>query len=198
MIFAFLPRPSETSLYCEKMTETIKSTGPVKPRAIWRALTPSDLEQLIHVANELHPDLPERDEVFLERIKLFPSGCLALVESGTDKLCGYLISHPIRQRQPPSLNSLLGEIAPGADQYYIHDLAILPEFRRSGLAQECIERVFGIAKRFSTTCLVSVYGTSSFWARFGFIPVTMDEDLKQKLLDYGEGAVYLEGKNEGH
>ena len=51
------------------------------------------------------------------------------------------MSHFIRNRQPPALDSLLGEIAPDAGQYYIHDLAIRPEFRGRDITTDCILRL---------------------------------------------------------
>jgi ribosomal protein S18 acetylase RimI-like enzyme len=196
-----LPQSTLTSTpACYDMEEAkeakVEAKRPAKAKAAWRNLSVNDIESLVRVADEIHPDLPESDEVFAERVKLFPEGCLALVEGEGDELCGYVISHPIRRRQPPALNSVLGEIAPDADQYYIHDLAILPKFRGYGLAQECLNKLFAIAKRFPTTCLVSVYGTGPFWGRFGFVPEEIDEVLEKKLLGYGDDAEYLERKNE--
>jgi hypothetical protein len=96
--------------------------------ATWRPLTPEDVSSLLLVASQIHPDLSERFEVFAERVKLFPKGCLALTDRNTKALVGYAISHPIRHRQPPALDILLGEIDRDANQYYIHDLAILPDY----------------------------------------------------------------------
>lgn len=198
------PQPTLTSSFaCYDMEEAketkeakLEVKRPDKANAAWRNLSVNDIESLARVADEIHPDLPEGNEIFAERVRLFPAGCLALVEGDGDELCGYVISHPIHRRQPPALNSLLGEIAPDSDQYYIHDLAILPKFRGYGLAQDCINKLFAIAKRFPTTCLVSVYGTGQFWGRFGLVPEEIDEVLEKKLLDYGDDAVYLERKNE--
>ncbi|KAL8990147.1 MAG: hypothetical protein Q9177_001120 [Variospora cf. flavescens] len=168
-----------------------------KAKLAWRQMSGNDIESLVRVAHLIHPGLPESDGVFAERVKLFPEGCLALVEGERDELYGYAISHPIRRRQPPALDSFLRAIASDADQYYIHDLAILPEARGRGLAQECINKLFGIAQRYPTTSLVSVYDTAPFWGRFRFVPEEIDEGLKMKLLDYGDDATYLERKNEG-
>ena len=183
--------------------QTAKETNmevktPAKGRPAWRKLSLNDMENLVRVANIIHPDLPESIEVFSERVKLFPEGCLALVANygGREELCGYVISHPIIRRRPPPLNSLLGEISPAADQYYIHDLAIMPNARGLGLAQVCMDEISTIAARFSTTCLVSVYGSASFWGRFGFAPGGTDYVLEQKLRDYGDDAIYLERSNE--
>jgi GNAT superfamily N-acetyltransferase len=168
----------------------------IRDKEVWIELSENRIESLIQVAEKVHPDLPESDEVFTERVKLFPEGCFALVQEETKELCGYVISHPIRYRQPPALNCLLGEIATDASQYYIHDLAILPKSRGSGLAQQCIEKIFAAARRFPTTSLVSVYGTAPFWGRYGFVPAEIDDALKKKLLEYGDDAIYLERKNE--
>ncbi|KAI1421582.1 hypothetical protein F5Y12DRAFT_696952 [Xylaria sp. FL1777] len=159
--------------------------------AVWRQLAVSDIAALMRVADAIHTELPESDSVFAERVKLFPDGCLALVENG--ELCGYAISHPIRPRQPPLLDSLLGEISPEADQYYIHDVCVLPRLRGRGLAAQGINKLLAIAERYPSACLVSVYGTSPFWARYGFLPPdSIDEALSAKVRGYGDDAAYLE------
>ncbi|MDI1492620.1 MAG: hypothetical protein OHK93_004402 [Ramalina farinacea] len=180
------------------MDETkLEKTSTVQDKAIWRALSVSGVKSVASVADSIHPDLPERDEVFAERIQLFPEGCLGLSESTSNDLCGYVISHPIRRLQPPALNSLLGEIASDANQYYIHDLAILPKVRGHGSARECMDKLSAIARRYPTTCLISVYGTEQFWSRFGFSPVQINDVLEKKLREYGDDAICLERKNEG-
>lgn len=168
----------------------------IRAKASWHRLSVDNIKSLACVADQIHPGLPESEEVFAERIKLFPEGCLGLLEDNCDELYGYVISHPIKRLQPPALNSMLGELASDADQYYIHDLAILPKFRGRGLAEECINHLFTIAKRRPTTCLISVYGTERFWSRFGFLPVKIDAVLEAKLREYGDDAIYLERKNE--
>ncbi|RYC58919.1 hypothetical protein CHU98_g7282 [Xylaria longipes] len=163
--------------------------------AIWRPLTPHDIVGLVHVANIVHTELQERDSVFAERARLFPEGCLVLEEEA--RICGYAISHPIRHRQPPTLDSFLGEIALEADQFYIHDVCILPELRGTGHAFDALDRLLATAERYPTTCLVSVYGTAPFWARFGFRPLdAIDHTLSEKMRGYGDDAVYLERRND--
>ncbi|SPN99493.1 related to Acid phosphatase [Cephalotrichum gorgonifer] len=162
--------------------------------ATWGQMSAGDIAGLVDVANGIHPDLPESDYVFAERLKLFPEGCKILKQG--DEVCGYAISHPICYHHPPALDSLLGEIAPDADQYYIHDIAILPRFRRRGLAGKCISTLLTVARRYPTTCLVSVYETVPFWARFGFVAEPVDEVLLEKLREYGEDAKYLTRSND--
>ncbi|KAK3313630.1 hypothetical protein B0H66DRAFT_566658 [Apodospora peruviana] len=59
--------------------------------AAWRRMTVDDIPDLLRVADAVHPDLPESDYVFTERVQLFPDGCFML--SGRDKIYGYAISH---------------------------------------------------------------------------------------------------------
>ena len=157
--------------------------------ATWRPMTDSDITALMAIADEIHRDLPEAEAVFRERLHLFPEGCLVLVEH--DSVGGYAVSFPIRRGRPPALDAMLGEIPHDADQYYLHDLAILPRFRGRGAAAEGIGKVMEVAKRYPTTCLVSVYGTVPFWERFGFAPEPVDAAMEEKLRGYGEGATYL-------
>lgn len=156
-------------------------------------MTLDDVQSVIHVANLVHPSLPESRGVFQERVKLFPAGCMVLEEDGHQQICGYAISHPIRRHHPPTLDSFLGRISPEADQYYIHDVAVLDSFRGRGLADQVVRQLLGVAEslQYETACLISVYGTSSFWGRFGFVPVLINGDMIQKLQEYGADAVYL-------
>ncbi|KAL2109344.1 hypothetical protein VUR80DRAFT_2569 [Thermomyces stellatus] len=161
--------------------------------ATWRQMSARDAPAVRRVADEIHPGLPEGDHVFAERATLFPEGCLVLAEG--DDLRGYAISHPIRRGQPPALDSLLGEVPADADQYFIHDVAILPRLRGRGLAGDCVRSLLEVARRYPTTGLISVYGTASFWARFGFAAEPLEEGLSEKLRGYGEDAVYLTRDN---
>ncbi|KAH6653259.1 hypothetical protein BKA67DRAFT_536945 [Truncatella angustata] len=160
--------------------------------ASWRQLDSSDITGVMRVADTIHAALPENEHVFAERIALFPEGCLGLVENG--EICGYAISFPIRRREPPALNGILGEIAPDADQYYVHDVCVLPMARGRGFAALGIGKLLAIAERYPSACLVSVYGTASFWGRYGFLPPSnnVSEVLLKKVRGYGDEAVYLE------
>ena len=137
----------------------VEGETPVQVKAFGRELSVKNIKSLARVAEKTHPDLPERDEVFAKRAKLCAGGCMGLIVGKSNELGGYVISHPIKYLQPPALDSLLGEIASDANQYYIHDLAILPELQGRGLARECVNKLLSIAKQYPTTCLISVYGT---------------------------------------
>ncbi|KAK4207533.1 hypothetical protein QBC37DRAFT_433327 [Rhypophila decipiens] len=168
--------------------------------ATWRQMTSDDISQLMQVADTVHPGLPESDYVFAERARLFPKGCLILSktnDNGEEQVYGYTISHPITKGQPPALDSLLGEIHEHANQYYIHDVAILKDVRSLGHAGRAVRMLLEVAEglKFTTTCIVSVYGTGPFWQRFGFQQEPVDDFLREKLIDYGDDAVYMVREN---
>ncbi|MEM9964490.1 MAG: GNAT family N-acetyltransferase, partial [Asticcacaulis sp.] len=141
---------------------------------------------LLREVRRIHTSLPERREIFAERLSLFPKGCLVLERDG--RIVGYALSHPIKRFEPPALDTLLGQIAPEADDYYIHDVAIIPE-ARGGQAERVVRHLLEIAADYESASLVSVYGTAGFWGRFGFEPVV--QDMTQKLAPYGDSAVYM-------
>ncbi|KAK0742544.1 hypothetical protein B0T21DRAFT_132640 [Apiosordaria backusii] len=156
--------------------------------AYWRSMSNNDIPAVTYVADKIHSNLPESPSVFEERVKLFPEGCLVLATE-RQEIGGYIILHPIRQRSPPALDTLLGEIPQDADQYYIHDLAILPKFQGRGFAAEGVREILEVSNSYSTTSLVSVYGTSPFWGRFGFEVRPVEARMSAKIRGYGDDAI---------
>ena len=167
----------------------------------WRQARSADLPDITEIAARIHPGLAERDEVLAEKMRLFPDGCMTLVAD--DAIVGYGLSHPWKLRQIPGLDDFLGALPADADCLYLHDVAVLPEYRGRQTAGSYIATIATIAKSASLgsaslgsaslgfLALVSVYGTNSFWARFGFRAVTPDAALRAKLASYGETAKYM-------
>ncbi|WP_191060368.1 GNAT family N-acetyltransferase [Geminicoccus harenae] len=156
--------------------------------AYWRPMQQRDLADITAVADAVHPDLLEEQDVLEERLRLFPDGCFVLEEEGA--VVGYAVAHPIRPSGPPKLNTLLGEIPADALEFYIHDVALLPHLRGSGLARQGIEKLLSVAENYASVVLISVYGTAGFWSRFGFAP--SQRVPKETLSAYGEGAIFME------
>ncbi|MDD1516350.1 MULTISPECIES: GNAT family N-acetyltransferase [Bradyrhizobium] len=156
----------------------------------WRPARASDLAAIGAIAARIHPALPERAEVLAEKMRLCPDGCGVL---DTDQgIVGYGLAHPWMQYRIPPLDGFLQELPDGADCLYVHDIAVLAEFRggvvRAYVADiEKLARTSGIA----TLALVSVYGTRPLWERMGFLAVTADAELRAKLASYGDGATYM-------
>ncbi|MDA9501054.1 GNAT family N-acetyltransferase [Bradyrhizobium sp. CCBAU 11357] len=156
----------------------------------WRPARASDLAAICAIAAHIHPALPERAEVLAEKMWLCPDGCGVL--DTDDDIVGYGLAHPWMRYRIPPLDGFLQELPDGADCLYIHDVAVLSEFRggvvRAYVADiEKLARASGIA----TLALVSVYGTRPLWERMGFRAVTADAELRAKLASYGDGATYM-------
>ncbi|MCV9940990.1 GNAT family N-acetyltransferase [Boseaceae bacterium BT-24-1] len=160
------------------------------PSPSWRAMAAADLPVVMAVAAVVHPNYPEGEAVFAERLALHPAGCLVL-ESG-EGIGGYVLSHPWRLGQAPTLDSLLGALPPDADAYYIHDLALLPGARGGGAASTCVDRLAAHARAsgFARMALVAVGNSAGFWRRQGFREAH-DEALARKLASYDDAARYL-------
>jgi predicted N-acetyltransferase YhbS len=92
------------------------------------------------------------------------------------------VSHPWALYSIPPLDQFLVALPAQADCLYIHDVAILPEYRGLRQADHLVE--------LCAMALVSVYGTDAFWARFGFRPASTP-DIVKKLKSYGPTARYM-------
>ncbi|HEY9595677.1 MAG TPA: hypothetical protein VHE79_14455 [Spirochaetia bacterium] len=75
----------------------------VERATVWLPLAPSDLVSVTAIAERIHPGLPERPEVFAEKIALFAAGCRRLVRGS--ETVGYGIAHPwMLHSVPPRLS----------------------------------------------------------------------------------------------
>lgn len=156
----------------------------------WRPAHTSDLPAITAIAASIHPALPERPEVFAEKMRLYPDGCRVLVAG--DDIAGYGLAHPWKRHQIPPLDRFLERLPDDADCLYVHDIAVLPD-RRGGVARAYMTGIAELARAsgIATLALVSVYTTRPLWERLGFRPVTADAALHVKLASYGEGATYM-------
>lgn len=156
----------------------------------WVPLVESDIDTLDKIARQIHPTLPERKEVFAEKLRLFPEGCFKLMWKG--KMVGYAISHPWKLFSIPPLDAFLQALPQDPDCIYIHDVAVLREARGRNAAGLFISKVSQVAREcgISHLACVSVYGTDVLWSRFGF-RVVMNDVIAAKLEGYGNTAKYM-------
>jgi len=156
----------------------------------WLPLSADDIDGVDQIANAIHVGLPERKEVFVEKLTLFPSGCKKLVLSG--HVVGYGISHPWKLFSIPPLDTFLVRIPDNYDCIYIHDVAIEQHARGYRASENYIELIRRVANSLSIQKLacVSVYGTDTLWSRYGFRQYA-DSSLSIKLQSYGDTAKYM-------
>lgn len=164
----------------------MKDHGFAPGKAVWLRLGEEDLGALCAAAALLHPGLPERREVFAEKLRLCPEGCRKLAAGGS--LAGYAIGHPWTLGSAPGLDAFLGGLPAAPDCFYIHDVAVLPAARGGGAAAAYVAYAAALARSrgLRALALVSVYGTAAFWARLGFAPAA-----GPGLASYGPGAAYM-------
>jgi GNAT superfamily N-acetyltransferase len=157
---------------------------------VWRPAAASDLIEMRRIAEQIHPDLHERPEVFAERLRLFPEGCFVLVRD--QQVLGYGLCHPWFLHNIPPLDQLLGSIPRSPECLLIHDVAVLPQARGRRAASRLIEITANLSRRLGIPymALVSVYDTRVLWARLGF-EVVADSTLVDKLKSYGQAARYM-------
>ena len=160
-------------------------------RLRWRPMRPLDLPGVVALAQAEHPTLPERPEVFAERLELCPRGCKVLEISG--RLSGYLVSHPWVPRDAPELDTLIGTLPAPAPVRYIHDLVVAPSHRGVGLASQAVWQIIDDARAENAVALslVALGGTAPFWAKHGFTQA-FGAGLSRKIAGYGAGAAFME------
>lgn len=159
-------------------------------KALWRAMRREDLSAVMDIAAIVHVDYPERIEVFAERLDLFPRGCRVAEIGGTP--VGYGVTHPGLDRKPPSLDSLLGALPPVPEVFYLHDIALLPGARGTGLGGAALAEAEATARALGlgVLALTSTPSARGYWVKRGFVPVS-DSVLAAKLASYGEGMTYM-------
>ena len=156
----------------------------------WEPLHLCDANAVYSLAGSVHTELPERIEVFADRILLFQEGCRKIVRSG--RLAGYGIAHPGVLDSPPPLDSILGAIPECPDCLHLHDAVVMPELRGHGAGPAYLEEMAAVAQAHGITMLtlVSVYGTNRLWTRCGFT-IRNTPALAVKLAAYGPTACYM-------
>ena len=154
----------------------------------WRGMQEGDLAAVSGIAGTVHPAYPESDEVFAERLRLFPAGCLLL--EGEGRALGYAMAHPWNRGCPPALDILLGALPARPEVLHLHDLAILPAARGRGAGGQALALLAGLAGALPLS-IVAIAGTATFWQGQGFRDAG-DAALERLLRRYDPAARYME------
>lgn len=156
----------------------------------WQLISESDFPRVNQIGDFAHPFLFERPEVLAEKMRFLPAACQKLVKN--EEIVGYGIAHPWVSFHIPPLNSFLGTLPGKPDCLYIHDVVVLPQARGQHAAGEYIAQMLSVARNagLPVLALVSVYGTSPMWQRYGFREIT-DRGLDEKIATYGSTARYM-------
>lgn len=155
-------------------------------------MRPDDLGAVHALSRRAHLDYPERQEIFAEKLTLFPTGCFTLA-ADDDRVVGYCFSHPWTRGLPPALDTFLDALPAQPTTCFIHDVAIDPAWRGQGLVTTLMTLLAdagrGCGLRHQT--LVAVHGTEAFWKQFGFTE-TADTALRAAVrTKYGPRATLM-------
>lgn len=143
-----------------------------------------DLPAIKHISDIVHRAYSEEEAVYAERLSLYPAGCLTLERDGA--IIGYIVTHPWHRGLSPALNAALGKIPTENSEYYLHDIALLPEARKQGLGEAALRRTIEHARQhgFPAVTLVAVNGAERYWGSQGFIIAEGEEESTT----YGAGT----------
>ncbi|OJX81295.1 GNAT family N-acetyltransferase [Magnetospirillum sp. 64-120] len=158
----------------------------------WRPMTPGDLARVLEIANTLHPDYPERIEIFADKLAFDPDGCRVLADG--DKVVGYGFAHGWTLGLPPLLDAELGAPPGPTDCLHLHDVAIMPQARGGGRVGLYLDHLESLAsrRRLDWLGLIAITGKDGYWKAKGFTAMTTPgAGLSQRLASYGDGNHYL-------
>jgi predicted N-acetyltransferase YhbS len=136
-----------------------------------RLLTAADIPSVLDVQREAYDaPLVEDEAVFLERLRVFPTGLFGAISGET--LAGYAVCHPWRHGKSVPLNSAVLKIPEDPDCLYIHDVAVRPAFRGVHIGGWLVAAVMevGIIAGLERFTLTAVQSSERYWERFGFRP----------------------------
>lgn len=147
-----------------------------------------DLPAIMRLQAEAYPELAESISAIRSRIEKAAQWCW--VAEGGDEVCAYLLAHPWQQVQPPVWNEPLPRLPAHGARFYIHDLALGPAARGSGLARTLITTTLAQAKRagFHEVRLIAVQDSAGFWHGQGFHVQTVTPAMQDTLKSYGADA----------
>lgn len=159
----------------------------------WLRMVREDEPDVERIADAVHnhtPGLHERTSVLMHKRELYPSGCYVLRDM--EKTVGYGFSHLWVRGDIPDLDRFLPQLNRHANVMYVHDVAILPEYRGDGLIAVYLHLVRQQARKLGITrvALTAVRGSHVVWARYGFVDA--EPDNPNMLTHYGAEARYME------
>jgi ribosomal protein S18 acetylase RimI-like enzyme len=151
-----------------------------------RPMTEDDLDAVMVIQSSAYYQFFQEERfVFEDRLHNFPDGCWIAEVDGCS--AGYLFSHPCQLNAPPKLNSAIENLPEKPDCYFIHDVAVKPEFRSMGIGRSLADKAkqLAIEHNFKDMALISVQNSEKFWNNMGFKQVTsLSKEMAEKLESY--------------
>lgn len=158
---------------------------------IIRTAVVEDVDAILCIQKSSYTDELIEDKKIFETVINLGFSYLALNVDG--EAVGYLLTHGIDDISvPPSLHHIdtLHFCKSNQEYWHIHDMTVVPEYRRLGVAKDLLNRFFTDLPNIKEISLVSINDQSHlFWGRYGFVEI----HCHQNILDsYGQkNAQYM-------
>jgi len=170
---------------------------------ILRPMMATDLAAILDVQAQCYGSaLLEGLDALASRLTLSSATCwVAEMGNKPDRLGGYLFTHPWSESSLPPLDSVLErhrETPPAQTTvtWFVHDMAVAPAGRGSGLAIRLYKAALAEAVRagLRRSRLIAVQSAGDWWRRLGYVPVGTELTAAHaaKLERYGADAVIME------
>lgn len=134
-----------------------------------RPLSAHEVARVVEIQRDAYADhLQEDADAFHAKRDMYPDGFIGAFVN--NELAGYSISFPWFQDTAVSLHSTNALPNKEFDCYYMHDVAVLSQFRGMGIADKLVNRCLATARSLGlhTVRMVTVQGGENIWSRYGF------------------------------
>jgi len=159
---------------------------------IVRRMVEADVPQALVIQAASYPAFLREDAAaFASRIVMGASCCFAAMSGAT--LIAYLLAHGWPAAAPPPIGTVLPRDG-GSDILFIHDLAVAPAGRGTGIGRRLVGAAFEAAagQGLVRAELIAVEGAQAYWAGLGFVPGDCAPALARKVAAYGVEACWME------
>lgn len=176
------------------MPNPIQITSPTRSDAILcRPMLEADLPAVLCVQHEAHdPAFHEPAAAFAAKWQASPGTHWVAEQAG--QVQAYLVCLPLAPNNLPTLHATHWDAPANPQSLYVHDLAVSPRLRGSGAGTWLMAQARAWAQQhgLQEMGLIAIDGTSDYWRRQGFTPVTSNDTVPQdKLRSYGPKALYM-------
>lgn len=152
---------------------------------------PRHLAPALVLQSQVYPAfLVEPEEAFASRLRVAAPFNLVIEREGC--LLAYLLAHAWPRRSPPAVGTVLASDQDG-DTLYLHDLAVSPAARGTGIGQLLVAHGMALATAagLERAELIAVEGAADYWRRLGFRAETPPSALADKVAAYGPAARWM-------
>lgn len=163
---------------------------PNNPSCHIRPLRTADLDTVLSIQMQCYgPDYLESHEAFASKLAAAPDTSWLAWADGEP--IAYLICLPVEDNKLPELHSSAWQPPKSPTGLYLHDMAVAPRGRDSGLGHQLVATAKAEARRqgLNEVSLIAVQGSVPYWRRHGFTVVSgIDRAVTNKIASFGQDA----------